>query len=310
MKKKNKLIQLKQLTQLMQLKKVKKLALSLLVLIPFLLTQNVNAKSTANKDMLNEMPKLSVQLWSVKDVINTDFKNTLKKLSAMGFEGVEFAGEFGPFVNDPKGLKTFLDSINLQASGAHVSFEQLDGKNFQQTIEFYQQLGVDTLIVAWDERAWHPEGILEIVKLLNDIDKKITPFNIKTGFHNHHHEFNKFQDSTYWDYLATHTTESVVLQQDVGWTTFAGKDPIEYVKKYPGRTFTTHYKVKLPEGVKNKLPLIGQDTTDWLNLLKANISVGGTKWIVVEQEEYPNGLSSLDAVALSKKGLDKYISKL
>jgi hypothetical protein len=38
--------------------------------------------------------------------------------------------------------------------------------------------------------------------------------------------------------------------------------------------------------------------------------VGGTKWIVVEQEEYPNGLSSLDAVALSKKGLDKYIKQL
>ncbi|NQY64606.1 MAG: TIM barrel protein [Alteromonadaceae bacterium] len=251
---------------------------------------------------MNNRPKLSVQLWSVKDVINTDFKNTLKKLSAMGFEGVEFANEFGPFVNDAKGLKAFLDSINLSASGAHVSFEQLNEHNFQQTIEFYQQLGVDTLIVGWDERAWHPEGIIEVVKLLNEIDKKITPFNIKTGFHNHNYEFNKFQDSTYWDYLATHTAESVVLQQDVGWTTYAGKDPIEYVKKYPNRTLTTHYKVRLPEGVKNKQPFIGLDTIDWLNLLKANISVGGTKWIVVEQEEYPNGLTSLEAVALSKKG--------
>ena len=68
--------------------------------------------------------------------------------------------------------------------------------------------------------------------------------------------------------------------------------------------------MRLPEGTQGKLPIIGQDTIDWLALLKANISVGGTKWIVVEQEEYPNGLTPLAAVALSKQGLDKFIAAL
>ncbi|PKI17175.1 sugar phosphate isomerase/epimerase [Colwellia sp. 12G3] len=259
---------------------------------------------------MKKVPQLSVQLWSVKDVISEDFEGTLKVLADMGFEGVEFAGEFGSYANDVKGLKNFLDSINLKASGAHVSFEQLNPSNFDKTVAFYQQLNLDTLIIGWDERAWHPEGIKAVVKLLNQLDKKLAPYNIKTGFHNHNHEFNDFQGTTYWDYLAMNTADSVVLQQDVGWTTYTGKDAVEYVNKYPNRTLTTHYKVRIPEGVKGKLPIIGQDTIDWLNLLKANINVGGTKWIVVEQEEYPNGLSSLDAVALSKKGLDTYIKQL
>ncbi len=282
-----------------------------MILLPLL--SNVNAQATSD-DMkittIDKLPQLSVQLWSVKDAIKKDFKGTLKSLADMGFDGVEFAGEFGSYANDAKSLKQFLDSINLKTSGAHVSFKQLDQENFDKTLAFYQQLNLDTLIIGWDERAWHPQGIKEVVKLLNQLDKKLAPYKIKTGFHNHHHEFDDFQGMTYWDYLAVNTNDSVVLQQDVGWTTYAGKDAVEYVKKYPNRTFTTHYKVRIPEGVKGKHPIIGQDTIDWLKLLKANINIGGTKWIVIEQEEYPNGLSPLDAVALSKKGLDKYIQQL
>lgn len=269
-------------------------------------TKDMDLTKGSNK----KMPLISVQLWSVKDDIKNDFTGTLEQLSQMGFVGVEFANDFGPYKDDPAGLKAYLASLNLQASGAHLSFEALNDENFEKTAKFYQALGAETLIIPWDERAWHPEGVLEVVDLLNKLSKKIAPYGLKTGFHNHKEEFYDFQQSTYWDYMAANTLDSVVMQQDVGWTTYAGKDPVDYVKKYPNRTFTTHYKVKLPEGVENKLPIIGQDTIDWLSLLKANISVGGTKWIVVEQEEYPNGLSPLESVELSFNGLKTYIKQL
>jgi len=271
-----------------------------------MITKTINAKEHNPA----KVPLLSVQLWSVKDDVKADFTGTLKKLSAMGFAGVEFAGEFGPYAKDPARLKKFLDSLNLKASGAHVTFEQLNDENFKETASFYKILGAETVIVPWDERAWHPEGIIEISKLLNQLAKKLAPYGLKTGFHNHEKEFNDFEGSTYWDYMAQNTTNDVVMQQDVGWTTYAGKDPVSYVNKYPNRTFTTHYKVKLPEGTQGKLPIIGKDTIDWLALLKANIAVGGTKWIVVEQEEYPNGLTPLACVDLSLKGLNSYINQL
>ncbi|MEH6385886.1 MAG: sugar phosphate isomerase/epimerase [Colwellia sp.] len=266
------------------------------------------SKSIAPDKLL--MPRISVQLWSVKNEVKADFKGTLKKIAQMGFSGVEFANEFGEFSGDSKAIKSLLDELGLKGSGAHISFEQLNEKNFDKTVAFYKELGVNMLIVGWDERAWHPEGIKEIVSLLNNLDKKLEPLGMKTGFHNHDHEFNDFQGITYWDYLAQNTSQNVILQQDVGWTTFAGKDPIEYVKRYPGRTLTTHYKVRLPEGTLGKLPIIGQDTIDWLNLSKANIAVGGTLWFVVEQEEYPNGLTPLQAVEQSKIGLDKILKQL
>ncbi|XQW86550.1 sugar phosphate isomerase/epimerase family protein [Thalassotalea piscium] len=274
---------------------------SLLILLTFSLTTLVKAQ---------ELPLLSVQLWSVQNDVKSDIKGTLKRLAAMGFNGVEFANEFGEFKHNPTGLKKYLQQLGLQASGAHVSFEALNNANFDSTIEFYKKLGISQLVIGWDTRAWHPQGIFEVVSLLNQLSKKMAPLNMQVGFHNHQHEFDAFNGSTYWDYLAQHTSYDVILQMDVGWVTYAGQDPIEYVKKYSGRTISTHYKVKLPEGTQGRLPIIGKDTTDWLTLLKTNMSHGATQWIIVEQEEYPEGLTPLEAVAASKNGLDKYIKQL
>lgn len=254
------------------------------------------------------VPKISVQLWSVKDQVKADIDDTLEQLAKMGFQGVEFANEFGPYKKDPKALKVKLTSLGLQGSGAHVSFEQLNEKNFSDTVSFYKALDVTSLIVPWDERAWSVENIDAIVGDLNALSEKLAAHGMQVGYHNHQHEFNDYRKSTFWDYMAINTKSNVIMQQDVGWTTYAGKDPAEYVYRYPGRTLTTHYKVKLPEGTEGKLPIIGKDTIDWTALIKANMEAGGTKWIVVEQEEYPNGMTPLEAVEASMQGLQSYLN--
>jgi len=273
----------------------------------------VSASSFANDNQKGKVmptqPKTSVQLWSVKDDVKADFKGTMVKLADMGFEGVEFAGDFGPFAEDGAALKAFLNSLGLQGSGAHIGFDALNDENFDKTVAFYQALGVDMLIVPWDERAWHPEGVKTLVKELNIIAKKLAPHGIKAGYHNHDQEFNDYKGATYWDYIAKNTGREVVLQLDVGWTNYASKDPIEYVKRYPNRTITTHYKIRTPKGSTDLSPIIGEDSFDWLALSKTNQTVGGTLWFVVEQEEYPNGLTPLQAVNKSKKGLDKLLKK-
>jgi sugar phosphate isomerase/epimerase len=107
---------------------------------------------------------------------------------------------------------------------------------------------------------------------------------------------------TPWDTIAGRTPQDSILQQDVGWTVFAGKDPVVLVKRYPGRTLTSHFKAKLAEGSTGK-PIIGQDRTDWPAVYAAARGEGGAEWIVVEQEEYPDGMRPLEAVAASLRGL-------
>ena len=256
------------------------------------------------------MPKISVQLWSVNEQIKQDFKGTLSALAAMGFEGVEFAGYFGPFKDDPDGLSAYLAQLGLEVSGAHVSLRHFKPAVFDQTVEFYQALGTPMLIVPNAKRAWDPQKINEFISDLNTIAGKLEGSDMGFGFHNYARELTPYRDPTFWDHVADSTSAEFILQLDVGWATYAGVDAAQLVRKYPGRTLTTHYKAKYSDDVTGKQPFIGQDTTDWPAVIRANIEVGGTQWLVVEQEEYPDNITQLQAVSRSKQGLDAILGSM
>lgn len=251
-------------------------------------------------------PQISVQLWSVKDALKDDFKGTLQEIAGMGFDGVEFAGDFGPFAEDPEGLKAYLKSQGLSASGAHVPMETLKTK-FEATAEFYQSLGAKWLIVPWDDRAFDGDSVKEVATDLSALADKLAPYDMQVGFHNHAQEWADYQQASYLDYLAQHTPDSVILQQDVGWTIHADHDPIAFVKQYPGRTLTTHFKSDVAEGDTDKQPIIGQDGIQWSAIYRATVEHGGAQWIVLEQEVYPDGMTPLEAVEKTKQGFDNIV---
>jgi sugar phosphate isomerase/epimerase len=65
--------------------------------------------------------------------------------------------------------------------------------------------------------------------------------------------------------------------------------------------------VEFAEGTQGK-PIIGQDRTDWPAVYATARGEGGAEWIVVEQEEYPDGMRPLQAVAASLRGLQDVMS--
>ncbi|HWI57266.1 MAG TPA: sugar phosphate isomerase/epimerase, partial [Bacillota bacterium] len=56
---------------------------------------------------------------------------------------------------------------------------------------------------------------------------------------------------------------------------------------------------------KAKKPILGQDSVDWAAVLQACREFGGTEWITVEQELYPDGKSPMECTQLSLAGLKK-----
>jgi sugar phosphate isomerase/epimerase len=283
-----------------------KLSTYLKVLAMAVITSSSAASFAA--DVAPTSPQLSVQLWSIKDDVAKDFEGTLKKLADMGFQGVEFAGNFGPYADDPKGLKKFLDKLGLKASGAHVGFDKFSEENFDKTVAFYKAIDCHYLIIPMDHRAFTAEGAKEVAADLEKVQAKLKPHGMHTGYHNHKGEMLGKEGKTPWDVIGKGTSTDVILQQDVGWTEVAGKDPVDFIKAYPGRTITTHYKAAAPEEGNKENPIIGKDTTDWEALIVANRTVGGTLWFVVEQEVYPEGMTPMQSVEASLKGLQKVIA--
>jgi sugar phosphate isomerase/epimerase len=238
----------------------------------------------------------------VRGDCKTDFDAALAQVAAMGFEGVEFAGYY-TYDGKASDLRKRLDALGLKSAGTHISLDTLQGDALQKTIDFHQAIGCRFLIVPGNPAFTDPEKSKALADTFNKLAETLKPLRMACGYHNHTGEFKKDGDKTYWDLFAERTSKDVILQQDCGWTFAAGFDPVEYVKKYPGRTKTTHFKPTVREGDTAKKAILGQDAVDWRAVYKACASVGGTKWIVVEQETYPDGKPAMECTKASFEGL-------
>jgi sugar phosphate isomerase/epimerase len=248
-----------------------------------------------------------VQLYSVRDDCARNFDAALEQVAAMGFEGVEFAGYYTYAGRAPE-LRKRLDALKLKAAGTHVALETLQGDALKQTIEFHQTIGCPFLVVPSNPAFIDPQKSKALADTFNQISETLKPLGMACGFHNHTNEFKKDGEKTFWDLFAERTSKDVILQQDCGWTAAAGFDPAAYVRKYPGRTRTTHFKPYARPEDPGKKPILGQDSVDWAAVYEACRSVGGTDWIVVEQEIYPDGKTPMACTRESLAGLKKIVA--
>lgn len=247
---------------------------------------------------------ICVQLYSVRGDCAKDFDAALKEVAQMGFAGVEFAG-YHKYAGKAPELRKKLDELNLKAAATHIGIGTLKGDALKQTIEFHQTIGCKFLIVPGDGDFTHPEKSKALAETFNQIAEALKPLGMYTGYHNHTGEFKKDGDKTYWDLFAERTSKEVVLQQDCGWSATAGQNPAELIKRYPGRTKVTHFKPAVIGNDKSRKAILGQDSVDWVGVLAACREFGGTEWVTIEQEAYPDGKSPMECTALSLAGLKK-----
>ncbi len=249
-------------------------------------------------------PRISVQLFSVRDDCAKDFDAALAQLAKIGFAGMEFAG-YHKYGGKPKELRKTLDDLNLVSAATHLGTGNLRGDELKRTIEFHQIIGCKYLIVPGDRDFTHPENSKALAETFNKTAEVLKPLGMYCGYHNHTGEFKKDGGKTYWQLFAERTSNDVVLQQDCGWSATAGYNPADLVKQFPGRTKTTHFKPVILKDDKSKKPIIGEDSVDWKAVLAACRQFGGTEWVSVEQEAYLPGKSPMECTGMSLAGLKK-----
>jgi sugar phosphate isomerase/epimerase len=250
---------------------------------------------------------IALQLYSIRDDCRKDFDGSLEQVAKMGFAGVEFAGYYH-YAENAADLKKKLDALNLKVAGTHIRLDTLQGDALKSTIEFHQIIGCRFLIVPSSADFTDPEKSKALAETFNRIAEILKPLGMSCGYHNHTAEFKKEAGKTYWDLFAERTSKDVILQQDCGWSAAAGVDPVEYIKKYPGRTKTVHFKPTVVGGDKTKKAILGQDSVDWAAVYSACSTAGSTEWIVLEQETYPDGKTPLECTQESLSGLKRILA--
>ncbi|MCC7204615.1 MAG: sugar phosphate isomerase/epimerase [Phycisphaeraceae bacterium] len=248
---------------------------------------------------------VGIQLYSVRDACAKDLPGVLKRLAAMGYEGVEFAGYYNYTATD---LKKMLDDLGLKCCGTHTGLSTLMGDKFQATVDFNRTLANPYLIVP-GLSAEQTKSIADwsaVANLFSGISQRLEPQGFYTGYHNHHTEFTPLEGQLPWDVFFGQTSPRVIMQFDTGNALHAKVEAAPFIQRYPGRALTVHLKDHTLATGQDAI--LGQGDVPWKTLLPLCATVGKTKWFIVEHEN-PN-VDSMTAADGCIKGLRKIMAEL
>ncbi|MEG1427113.1 MAG: sugar phosphate isomerase/epimerase, partial [Oscillospiraceae bacterium] len=80
---------------------------------------------------------VAVQVYSVREDAERDFKGTMEIIKEIGYDGVELAGLYGL---EPSYIKETLESLGLVPVSAHVPFAELVA-DLEGTVAKYKEIG-------------------------------------------------------------------------------------------------------------------------------------------------------------------------
>ncbi len=248
---------------------------------------------------------LGLQLYSVREMLPTNYEGTLKQIAALGYREVEAAGFYNHSASQ---VKQVMQQAGLRCVSAHYSYDDLDSE-FDQIIAFSRELGLDYIICSSPghkdrshHKKMHDHGQAPVFTLedwrwnameFNKFGEKVHAAGLKFGYHNHTLEFRKQDGVTPYDELMRLTDPSkVTMEMDCGWVVVGGGNPVELFRRYPTRISMLHVKdfkrLKSldPESSPPAAAELGQGVIDYRPIFRAAAQTGHIKHCFVEQEEF------------------------
>jgi sugar phosphate isomerase/epimerase len=268
---------------------------------------------------------IGLQLYTLGELMTTDPKGTLQKLSAIGFKEVESAGsqkgnfygfkskEFATMVKDAgmnwrsahvggapfsveqimKMAKTAEDSARIQKMGERFKNgpKPLNLKeNYQELADAAAEGGLSYLVCSSI-----PVSTLDEIKTAVDVFSKAGEACKKAGvqfaYHNHTSEFDEVEGHRPFDYILSNTDKDMVkMELDLAWATKANQDPVNLFKLHPQRFPLWHVK-DLDKTTKNPTE-VGAGIVDFKRIFD-NAKESGMKYFFVEQDGAPQPIQNV-----------------
>ena len=265
---------------------------------------------------------IALQLYTVRGDMEQDFKGTLQKVKALGYDGVEFAGLFN---NAPADINAMCKEIGLVPISAHVPLADMLA-DVDKVIADYKAIGCEYIVVPYVTEERRPGGdkFFQMVDEIRAIGEKCKAAGLTLLYHNHDFEFKKLESGEYGlDYLYANVPADLLQTElDQCWVKYSGLDPVEYLKKYTGRAPVVHLKDFHIEGKQEGDPyaLIGLNENETkktsafefrplgngvqdIPAIIAAAKEAGSKWLVVEQDQPSMGKTPIECAATSMEYL-------
>lgn len=254
--------------------------------------------------------KIAVQLYSVRKDFEKDCEGTIKKLKEIGFNAVQVDGMRG---NDPKVVAELLKKYEMKVVGLHIKhdrfFNDLDG-----IVEEAYLFGCKTIYDKYiEDEEQNEEGYRNTKTVLVDAAKKLSDLGFRVGLHNPEYDFNnKIDGRVVMDYITDPVNGiSVYAEADTYWMTVAGENPVEFIKRYSGRTPIIHMKdintsIDLMD-MENNLTEVGCGDVDFESIIRWG-EENGVEYYCIEQDTSKIGM--FDSLKIGLDNLTKICDNL
>lgn len=239
-----------------------------------------------------------VQLYTFRKQLKTpeQVEKVFKELSQLECKTVQISG----MCELPaKRLREIADSNNISVCSTHSPFDRiindLDALAREHLVMGCEIIGLGMMPIKYLTGA---EGIKRFCEIANAICGKLKPYGLKFGYHNHFRELKTLGEGVILDILAKEIPDMQLIL-DTYWVKYAGKDPVEFINKYPGRLDLIHLKDYNKGMLFKHIADVGSGSLNWSEIIKA-ANNAGTKYAVVEHDNTKDPLltvkNSLDFI--------------
>jgi len=233
------------------------------------------------------MSDFSAILYTVRDFIGTadGLKETLSKLSQLGFSRVELCGiDFSR--NAPEEIKEWCAGHHLSISSMHGSPEEVL-KTPEMLAQRARALGGVDVIYPFPAGVdlTRKREVLAWLAALEASRREMESAGIILAYHHHGHEFQKVDGVPIMELLLKET--GLALEADTHWIHYGGVDPVAFINGLEKKRLR-HLHLKdyiLIQNQRHFAP-VGEGNLNFPGILEAAAKAGCTDWIVEQDECY------------------------
>ena len=267
----------------------------------------VAAMPLINRDLLASplLPKKTgLALYTIRDAMREDPAAALEEAASIGYNWVEAADHRDRkfYGYEPKEFGKLVKKTGMVPLSSH---SQILPENHEQMIDDAAEAGMKYIILPSLPGDWSNtlDGYQRSADFFNTAGEKCRKAGITFGFHNHQIEFKEINGRVPYDLLLENTDPKLVIfELDLAWITAAGKDPVAYFRKYPGRFEVWHMKDLSPE---KQDATLGEGIIDFKPIM-AEAKSAGMKYWFLEQDNCRTH-TPMESIAISRS---YYLDKL
>lgn len=224
---------------------------------------------------------ISLQLYTLREQCQDDFRGVVERVAQIGYAGVEPAGLYGM---DGGAFRAFVEGLGMRVSSTHIQ-GRVDGDDVERLADEAAASGAPYMVVPMGpaDRFGDADAVTRFAERINRAVPVAQQRGLELAYHNHWFEFDDAGGRPGYDVLVDALDPAVVLEVDIYWTKTGGADPAEVIARLGSRAPLLHVKDGPCTTPDANMVAVGDGTVDIRAALTANDAV---RWHIVELDRY------------------------